>query len=232
MLAEILRGQMVLYAMGALCLLGVISKLIVWISYKRLVKASNHIASSNHSLTRQLKLKFENCYKLNLGVQKVPVFVDKYLQKYKAMGIRVHTLNRFFVAVILLEALLGVAGCLGGFWQGLSLQQITLYAALGFISVLFMLFVDSLCDIEDKREMVVTNLQDYLDNVLTNRLQHEYDGGEGQELMAKTEAAKLMERGEAQTAATKLKIKKTKKAKKSSDEEEEVIREILREFLT
>ncbi len=235
MLKEILEGRALLYAMAVVCGVGILSKLAVWISYRRLTKATENISSSKNTLTRQLKLKFENCYKLNLNVQNVSVFVDKYLQKYKVLGIRVHTMDRILQSAVIITAILGVSACAGAFWQELPAGQIVLYGAVMLLSVLILSLVNCILDIGDKRETAVTNLQDYLENTLTNRLQHEYANEPPKDLMEEKEAQALLKQGKAQTAATSLKIKKSKNPKKpksDSIDEEEVIREILREFLT
>ena len=235
MLKEILNGNALLYAMLALCAVGVLSKLAVWISYRRLTKATENMASSKNALTTQLKLKFENCYKLNLNVQNVPAFVDKYLQKYKVLGIRVHTADRIPKAAMLLTVLVGTAACAGAFWQELGARRIILYGAVGILSVLALGLVDFILDTADKKAMAVTNLQDYLDNILTNRLSHEYEDEASKEIVEGKQAAELLKQGKTQAAATNLKLKKPKNPKKpkgDSINEEEVIREILREFLT
>ncbi len=235
MLKEILEGRALLYAMIVICGAGVISKLAVWISYRRLTKATENIAASKNALTRQLKLKFENCYKLNLNVQNVPAFVDKYLQSYKVCGIRVHTANRILPSAAFLTAVLGAAAAFFSYWLDMGARQIVFYGAVSALGVLILGFAASFLDIRDNREMAVTNLQDYLENKLTNRLQHEYDDGAAKNLVEEKEAVNLLKQGKAQTAAASLKIKKPKAEKKPKDDsinEEEVIREILREFLT
>lgn len=246
MLQEILEGSVLLYVMAALCVLGVFSKLAVWISYRRLMKATQNMSASKNTLTTQLRLKFENCYKLNLNVQNVPVFVDKYLQKYKVCGVRVHTAGRILQVMLLLNGMIGVAACAGIVWLGLEIPYLVRDAAAAVFSVMALYLVDYVLDVEDKREMVVTNLQDYLDNVLTNRLQHTYENTPGSVVVEKPEVQKLFPDADAkaQTAAASLRVKtpkarkacKTgaaaKKPKEDAIDEEEVIREILREFLT
>ena len=142
MLKEILEGRALLYAMAVVCGVGILSKLAVWISYRRLTKATENISSSKNTLTRQLKLKFENCYKLNLNVQNVSVFVDKYLQKYKVLGIRVHTMDRILQSAVIITAILGVSACAGAFWQELPAGQIVLYGAVMLLSVLILSLVN------------------------------------------------------------------------------------------
>lgn len=248
MLQEILEGSVLLYVMAALCAFGVLSKLAVWISYRRLMKATQNMSASKNTLTTQLRLKFENCYKLNLNVQNVPAFVDKYLQKYKVCGMRVHTAGRILQVMLLLNGMIGVAGCAGIIWLGLDIPYLVRDAAAAVLSVMVLYLIDYMLDVEDKREIVVTNLQDYLDNVLTNRLQHTYESTPGNVVVEKPEVKKLFPDADAkaQTAAASLRIKspKAKKArelgagtagrkpKADAIDEEEVIREILREFLT
>ncbi len=239
MLKNIVQGNALLYAMLVLCGIGIVSKLAVWISYRRLMKATENMADSKNILTRQLKLKFENCYKLNLNVQNIPVFVDKYLQKYKVCGLRIHTMNRILQVSVLCTVILGAAACAGNFLQAYGTRRIVFYGTTALLCVLLQYLVDYALDVKDKRAMVVTNLQDYLENVLTNRLHHEYEDNAEREPVLEKEAAELLKQGKAQTAATKaatnLKLKKPKNTKKKTEDvidEEEVIREILREFLT
>ncbi len=231
MLQEIFRYNILLYVIGAFCLLGVLCKGVVWISYRRLMKATESAGKSANGLTQKLRMKFENCYRLNLNVQNISAFVDKYLQHYKVLGLRVHTWNQLVRVFAVGIGLVTVGACLGLYFIGDQALLTALYAAAGIGSVMLLGLLECLLDVKDKQRMAATNLMDYLDNTLSNRLHHQYEDDPGKTVLPK-EMGQALKQGKAQTAATNLKIRQKKAPRSDTIDEEAVIREILREFLT
>jgi len=94
MLETILDRHIVFVLLGILAFAGIISKCIVNVSLKRLVRAAGNMNKSNHPLMRLVRAKFEHASMISDKVENVRVFVDKYLYEYRVLGIRLHGWRR------------------------------------------------------------------------------------------------------------------------------------------
>ena len=79
MLKTMLEGQALFVVMGTLAAAGVISKCIVNVTLKRLVRAAGNMNKSSHPFMRLVRAKFEHASMISDKVENVKVLVDKYL---------------------------------------------------------------------------------------------------------------------------------------------------------
>ena len=118
MLEVILEGRILYVLMGIVAAVGILSKIAVNLSLKRLVWAAGNMNKSNHPLMRLVKAKFEHACMVSDTVENVGVFVDKYLYEYRVLGMKLHTLRRLEKA--------SAAGCFfrgagrGRRWPGMA----------------------------------------------------------------------------------------------------------------
>src|SRR5699024_4021691 len=91
MLEVILEGRILYVLMGIVVAVGILSKIAVYLSLKRLVLAAGNMNKSNHPLMRLVKAKFEHACMVSDTVENVGVFVDKYLYEYRVLGMKLHT---------------------------------------------------------------------------------------------------------------------------------------------
>ena len=85
MLETMLDRHIIFVLMGILTAVGIMSKLIVNVALKRLVRAAGNMNKSNHPLMRLVRAKFEHASMVSDKVENVRVFVDKYLYEYKVL---------------------------------------------------------------------------------------------------------------------------------------------------
>ena len=79
MLEIILDKHVIFVLMGILTVIGIVSKLIANVTLKQLVRAAGNMNKSTHPLMRLVRAKFEHACMSSDTVEKVRVFVDKYL---------------------------------------------------------------------------------------------------------------------------------------------------------
>ena len=118
MLEVILEGRILYVLMGIVAAVGILSKIAVNLSLKRLVWAAGNMNKSNHPLMRLVKAKFEHACMVSDTVENVGVFVDKYLYEYRVLGMKLHTLRRLEKAAAAGCLLLGASGAAG--WYALE----------------------------------------------------------------------------------------------------------------
>jgi hypothetical protein len=202
---------------------GALAKLGAAGAYARLKCASEDMGSSKNKLMKLLCLKFETFYRLQIGVNNVDSFVDKYVKKEKFSGIYISTLENIGGQMVILCLAGGVLGSVWGYALHCGQDRI-LYTFLCGTGLAFLLTIfDKICDIRGKKESLRVNMCDYLENYLKAKLEHEHLAPEALENYRK---AYFVE-----------KLKKPKKQKTSplleetAAVQERIIEDVLEEYL-
>lgn len=137
----------------------------------RLIWETENMSGSKNKSLQQLKLKFSSCCKLHEGISNIPVFVDKYMNQIKVHGISLSTLKHISGQLVLLSILISGIGACRGIIVGESVILIVPYYVISFLGLYCYFAISSLIDIADKTKILRTNLIDYLENHLANRLE-------------------------------------------------------------
>ena len=162
---EFMIPILILLSLSIICQIsmGVLCHKLIW-------ESENMSAAKNQSL-QQLKLKFSSCCQLHEGMPNVPIFVDKYLNRIKVHGIALSTLKHISGQMVLLSILISGIGACRGIIIGESIVFIVPYYVISFLGLYCYFAISSLIDIPDKTKILRTNLIDYLENHLANRLE-------------------------------------------------------------
>jgi hypothetical protein len=173
MLEEILKGEVIRYCIIVATMLGVIVKVTQTFIYINLCEESENIPASRNKLIKQMKLKFENCYKLNLGVNNVNAFVDKYMYKHKICGLSMYHFNRIPIIAAWLCGIAGIAsGCIC-YLENYSVKLGSIYEIYGIGSIVILKLAEIILDTSHKKNVLYTNLIDFFENSLQNHLTHD-----------------------------------------------------------
>lgn len=169
MLEMMLESHALYVAMGILAAAGILSKCMVNVTLKRLVRASGSMSKSNHPLMRLVRAKFEHACMISDTVGNVDVFVDKYLFEYKVAGVRLHSLRRMEKATAGACIVVGILGSVlwySTFGMGEAVLKLAgVGAALGIFVYLFHLTTDE----EYRLEAIHNYMVDYLENVCLHK---------------------------------------------------------------
>lgn len=177
------------------------------------------MSATENKLLKQCKLKFVNCFQMNAGVANIPVFVDKFLNRIRFLGITIPGFHHLSGQLTLLSVFTGGIGICRGIISGETFGQILPFYILSFLGLYLYFSVTSLVDMQTKRDVLRTNLVDYLENHMVNRLSLNLEGSE------KTEQAETTEE------KTEEKAERTSRIKTFGKAEEEELEELLKEFL-
>lgn len=162
---EFMITILVLLSLSIICQIsmGVLCHKLIW-------ETENMSSTANKSL-QQLKLKFSSCCKLHDGMPNISIFVDKYINQLKIYGISLSTLRHLSGQLVLLSVpIAGIAACIG-IVTGESIIYIVPYYVISFLGLYCYFAISSLVDITSKTKILRTNLIDYLENHLVNRLE-------------------------------------------------------------
>ena len=198
---ELMLDRHVIYVlMGMSAFAGVVSKVVVGRTLRKLVAAAESMGKSNHPLMRLVRAKFEHTCMISEKVENVGVFVDKYLYEYRVGGVRLHAWRRLQMAGAGLCLILGGVGAIISYRIKGATEQTAIIGGTGVALALIVFLVHMLTDEEYRLEAVRNYMVDYLENIY----QHRYEKTYKKEVLAeeaRSEEARIAESARTQENA-------------------------------
>ena len=210
---ELMLDRHVIYVlMGMSAFAGVVSKVVVGRTLRKLVAAAESMGKSNHPLMRLVRAKFEHTCMISEKVENVGVFVDKYLYEYRVGGVRLHAWRRLQMAGAGLCLILGGVGAIINYRIKGATEQTAMIGGTGVALALIVFLVHMLTDEEYRLEAVRNYMVDYLENIN----QHRYEKTYKKEVLA--EEARSAEARIAESARTQENAGMTKNIRMPEEE--------------
>ena len=210
---ELMLDRHVIYVlMGMSAFAGVVSKVVVGRTLRKLVAAAESMGKSNHPLMRLVRAKFEHTCMISEKVENVGVFVDKYLYEYRVGGVRLHAWRRLQMAGAGLCMILGGVGAIISYRIKGATEQTAMIGGTGVAMALIVFLVHMLTDEEYRLEAVRNYMVDYLENIY----QHRYEKTYKKEVLA--EEARSAEARIAESARTQENAGMTKNTRMPEEE--------------
>ena len=210
---ELMLDRHVIYVlMGMSAFAGVVSKVVVGRTLRKLVAAAESMGKSNHPLMRLVRAKFEHTCMISEKVENVGVFVDKYLYEYRVGGVRLHAWRRLQMAGAGLCMILGGVGAIISYRIKGATEQTAMIGGTGVAMALIVFLVHMLTDEEYRLEAVRNYMVDYLENIY----QHRYEKTYRKEVLA--EEARSEEARIAESARTQENAGMTKNTRMPEEE--------------
>ena len=210
---ELMLDRHVIYVlMGMSAFAGVVSKVVVGRTLRKLVAAAESMGKSNHPLMRLVRAKFEHTCMISEKVENVGVFVDKYLYEYRVGGVRLHAWRRLQMAGAGLCLILGGVGAIISYRIKGATEQTAMIGGTGVALALIVFLVHMLTDEEYRLEAVRNYMVDYLENIY----QHRYEKTYKKEVLA--EEARLEEARIAESARIQENAGMTKNTRMPEEE--------------
>lgn len=173
MIQSLFDQNIIIYTFAGLCGLGLISRFLVNILFKRLVKESDNLGATKNKLLKRMKLKFETCYKVKIGVNNVDTFVDKNVLQYRFCGILLSTWENISGQVLFLSLLSVPVIVVFGNVYHCGQDKIMLAGSVGILASSILILVDKSINLISKKRTIKLNLMDYLENFLKVRMEQE-----------------------------------------------------------
>ena len=174
MLESMLDRHVIYVLMGMSTFAGVVSKVVVGRTLRKLVAAAESMGKSNHPLMRLVRAKFEHTCMISEKVENVGVFVDKYLYEYRVGGVRLHAWRRLQMAGAGLCLILGGVGAIISYRIKGATEQTAMIGGTGVALALIVFLVHMLTDEEYRLEAVRNYMVDYLENIYQHRYEKTY----------------------------------------------------------
>ena len=174
MFSEYLKNAMQnLHYIGNVHLLlgmSILFQIVIGVLYQKMLRETDNMAVTEHKLLKQCKLKFTNCFELNEGSVNIPVFVDKFLNQIHFAGVSMTNITHLSGQFMLFSIFAAGVGVCQGIIDGSTLGELVPYYIVSLFGLYLYFSISSLVDAKGKKNMVRTNLIDYLENHLIKHL--------------------------------------------------------------
>lgn len=167
------NGNILIYSFAGLLGLGIVIRSILYFVYIHMVNQTDNMPNTKRKSLKQMKLKFETCYQLMIGVHNVDIFVDKTVFRFKFCGIRLSTWENFSGQILLLNFLLVPILAVSAVYYQCGQADILRVGAVGILSSSTLVLVDKMINLTLKKQMLRINLVDYFDNTCKAKLDWE-----------------------------------------------------------
>lgn len=168
MLALLETGQ-ALYALMAVCVLSITTRLMTKNIYKRLVKETNNITMTKNKSLKDLKQKAESAYRMNQGLRDSSAWLEHQLSDFRYIGITLAGWNNLSNQLTWLCLLLGGASAFFSYWFRMDTYYVVMYGGGAVLMAMLTMLFDN-GTMSGRREQLSASLMDYLENVLCPRL--------------------------------------------------------------
>lgn len=138
--------------------------------YENMICEVDNMATTDHKLLKQCKLKFSNCYQLNNGVANIPIFVDKFLSRLAFGPISFEGIYHLSGQAMLLSIVGAGIGICKSIMAGRMLVDILPFYIVSLLGLYVYFSITSVMDIKGRKNTLKINLIDYLENHLSARI--------------------------------------------------------------
>ena len=182
-------GQAIYYTTITVCAFGCISRILLAGYYRVLLRALKSMKTTKNKWMQKMKEQFILRYQAMLGVQNVESFVDKFFSERRILGIPVTAWTGLHIQLVSVCLLLGALDAMYGCAKGLPTESVLTAMFQGIWTSALLLVVDGFCMVPGKVDALKCGMQDYLENYLQVRLEHEYHvWGKDREELRQTKA--------------------------------------------
>lgn len=182
-------GQALFYVTVAACVIGCVLRVMLAGYYRILLRALKRMKTTRNKWMQKMKEQFILRYQAMLGVQNVESFVEKFYSERRIFGISVAAWTGLHIQLVSLCLLLGAVAAMYSCVRGETTDAVLMSMFQGIWTSALLLIVDGFCMIPGKVEALKCGMQDYLENYLQVRLEHEYHvWGKDREELRQTKA--------------------------------------------
>ncbi len=223
-----------------LFIFSLLCQIIIGFIYQNMIKGTNNMSSTENKMLKKCKLKFTNRYELHEKVVNIPVFVDKFIHSIKLGPFSARALQHFSGQILLLSIFISGVGACRAIIAEEIIGDILAYYVVVFIMLYTYFAVSAAVDLKGKKEILKTNLIDYLENNISvripqskkeqerlDRLEEEADCGK-ERVLEEVSAEPMGKQAEIADFASH---KKREKEKKLAPEEVRELEGLLRDFV-
>lgn len=169
---ENINQSLIMIVSIVLMAIGVLYQIAIGVAYQKMIQATDTMMGTDNKLMKQCKERFIQCYKLNGGVSNIPIFVDKYINRIKFMGMSVNFIKHLSGQIMMAGVFVAGFGVCKGIIEGKRFVDLLPFYIVSLFGIYLFLSISSIVDMPGRRQVLKTNLTDYLENHIAERLEH------------------------------------------------------------
>ena len=223
----ILTGLIILFL-----LLSIICQTISAVIYQNMIIQADNMSATENKLLKQCRQKYASYYKLNGKMINTSVFVDKFLQRISFAGIYLSRLSHISGQLMMLSVLIAGISICYLLAAGNTLFQIIPYYLISILGLYLYFSVSGMLDVQEKKNILKTNLMDYLENHYAPRLEIEKENALEEGIRKREVYARelLKEEPEEESRSGELKASSGESQEYTVSAGEEELENLLEEF--
>ena len=140
---------------------GMLSKIIIGSIYGSMTREN-----SSNSLVKQIRLKYDNCRKLDICINNVNVFVEKSLENYRFCGFSLNGFNNISKEMEYICISLGIINALA---FRTDISAVIFGLGIATLSAIAIKLLEQIVDADNLKRAVIVELVDFLDNTTVHR---------------------------------------------------------------
>ena len=152
--------------------IGILYQIAIGVFYQKMIQETDNMSGSENKVLKQCKERFVTCYKMNGGVSNIPVFVDKYINRIKFCGMGFNFMRHLSGQMMLAGVFVAGFGVCKGIIEGRRFIDLLPFYIICLFGIYLYLSITAIVDMPGRRQMLKTNLMDYLENHIAERLEH------------------------------------------------------------
>lgn len=152
--------------------IGILYQIAIGVLYQKMIQETDNMSGSENKILKQCKERFVTCYKMNGGVSNIPVFVDKYINRIKFCGMGFNFMKHLSGQMMLAGVFVAGFGVCKGIVEGRRFVDLLPFYIICLFGIYLFLSITAIVDMPGRRQMLKTNLMDYLENHIAERLEH------------------------------------------------------------
>lgn len=219
MLQAMMQQNVLLYGIGILCILGVVSQVWLWGIYGRMTKDMENERTAKGKFIKQIRQKYGLLKRMGDGNVNTQAFIERSLHQYRAFGRNLHQWRKTGAYAL---ALCLIAGGAGYYFSGTmrlaaNVRTNYLWAMAGAVVITAVAY--GLTDIRYKRTYLATGLLDMLENGSTGQVSVQKvktSIGKDNDETKKAEQKEVIPAEAVAATAEKFSIRKGKKTQKEN----------------
>lgn len=187
MLERAISGYWILYVMMGICAVGVISRLWLAGIYSGLLKDVQYTKEPKKKLMKQMKEKYETCYRLSKGMSNVEAFLVRNLYGYRFMGMTLGGIQKISGQAFFLCLLIGGLSASYTYAYGMPLEITGIYSASAIGMATLLVYINCIFDVRGRQTVLEAGIVDYLQNYYSAVLDKRREDRETKEVLVEGE---------------------------------------------
>lgn len=170
---SILRNQSFILVVAIIFMvISILYQIVIGVMYQRMIQATDTMTGVDNKLLKQCKERFIRCYQLNGGVPNISVFVDKFINRIQIMGMSMNFVKHLSGQLMLAGVFIAGFGVCKGIVEGERFVDLLPFYIISLFGIYLFLSISAMVDMQARRQALKTNLTDYLENHIAERLEH------------------------------------------------------------